>query len=59
LENRKTSDKVGTDALVDSGAGGKFIDKTYAIDNGFELKPLRNSVKVYKVDYTPNKKLIL
>src|ERR1700728_3731798 len=43
------------EALLDSGASGKFIDENYARDIRAEKKDLRNPIKVYNVDGTPNK----
>ena len=44
-----------TEALLDSGASGKFIDKYYARDIHMEKKDLCKPIKVYNVDSTPNK----
>jgi predicted aspartyl protease len=41
-------------ALVDSGAGGNFIDKEFA-EKHFKLLPLTENISVYNVDGTPNK----
>ena len=43
------------EALLDSGASGKFIDENYARDIHVEKKDLRKPIKVYNVDGTPNK----
>jgi hypothetical protein len=42
-------------ALVDSGAGGNFIDATFARLMKLERTPLEQSLKVYNVDGTRNK----
>ena len=47
---------VGVMALVDSGAGGNFIDKTFAKHMGFETEKLDKPLRVYNVDGTKNKK---
>lgn len=46
---------VETLALVDSGAGGMFIDKQFAQNNKIPLTPLTTSIPVYNVDGTLNK----
>ena len=43
------------EALLDSGASGKFIDEDYATDLHVEKKDLRKPIKVYNVDGTLNK----
>jgi len=43
-------------ALIDSGAGGKFIDQNYARSLDLPTIPLRKPLKVLNVDGTPNKK---
>ena len=43
------------EALLDSGASGKFIDEDYARDIHVEKKDLRKPITVYNVDGTPNK----
>ena len=45
---------VETSALIDSGAGGKFIDQNFA--QKFEIHKLDQPLKVYNVDGTENKK---
>jgi Retroviral aspartyl protease len=56
--------KVGTDkgkdvdtkALLDSGAGGIFMDHRFASKNDIQLHPLTKPISVQNVDRTPNKK---
>lgn len=43
-------------ALVDTGAGGKFINQNFAHRKGYPLKTLDKLLAVYNVDGTPNKK---
>ena len=43
------------EALLDSGASGKFIDEDYARDIHVKKKDLRKPIMVYNVDGTPNK----
>lgn len=50
----KNVDKIH--ALVDTGAGGKFIDQGFAQRKGYLLKTLDKPLAVYNVDGTPNKK---
>jgi hypothetical protein len=51
-ENRKES--VETLALIDSGAGGMFIDQNYA--KNFKIQKLDKPLMALNVDGTPNKK---
>ena len=46
---------VETLALIDSGAGGKFIDQNFAKKEGLKMKDLENPLTVYNVDGTLNK----
>ena len=41
-------------ALVDSGAGGIFLDKKFALENKIALTPLDKPILVYNVDGTEN-----
>ena len=50
---RKTVKTLG---LIDSGAGGKFIDQNFAKEEKLETKNLENPLVVYNVDGTLNKK---
>ena len=43
------------EGLLDSGAGGKFIDSDYARDIHAWKKDLKKPISVYNVDGTPNK----
>ena len=53
----RTSHKtVKTEALIDSGAAGNFIDFNYAKRNDLSLVPLEKPITVYNVDGTENKK---
>jgi len=47
---------VEVKALVDSGAGGKFIDQNYAKKLKLKLKKLKKKIPVFNVDGTPNKR---
>ena len=46
---------VETTALIDSGAGGKFIDQNYATKLGLEPRKLDKELRVRNVDGTLNK----
>ena len=45
---------IETRALVDSGAGGTFIDGAYAATQNIPVSPLLNPIPVFNVDGTPN-----
>lgn len=47
---------IVTSALIDTEAGGAFIDTQFAKQNNMKLKPLLCPLAVYNVDHTPNKK---
>ena len=47
---------VETLALIDSGAGGKFIDQTYVRKLGIEVQKLEQPLIARNVDGTQNKK---
>ena len=49
-----TNKTVETPAMIDCGAGGKFIDQSYA--RHFEVKKLDQPYRVYNIDGTENKK---
>ena len=49
----KTIETLG---LIDSGAGGKFIDQNFTKEEGLKTKDLENPLVVYNVDGTLNKK---
>jgi len=46
--------KVETIALVDSGAAGIFIDRSFAEENKLEMVPISKRITVYNVDGTEN-----
>ena len=56
LQSDEIEEPVGVMALVDSGAGGNFIDKTFARLMGFETEKLDKPLRAYNVDGTKNKK---
>ena len=47
---------IETLGLIDSGAGGKFIDQNFAKEEKLETKDLEKPLVVYNVDGTLNKK---
>jgi hypothetical protein len=47
---------VETLGLIDSGAGGKFIDQNYARMAGFKIHKLDTPLRAYNVDGTENKR---
>jgi hypothetical protein len=55
-ELQKNNKTVDLEALLDSGAGGLFIDETFARRNDFVLHRLPRPLNVYNVDGTSNKK---
>ena len=52
-EENKTIETLG---LIDSGAGGKFIDQNYAKTLGLETKLLSKPITARNVDGTENKR---
>jgi len=53
-ESQKDRKPVELKALLDSGAGGLFIDENFAIRNGFVLHELPKPLNAYNVDGTKN-----
>ncbi|KAI5116943.1 hypothetical protein M0805_001499 [Coniferiporia weirii] len=45
---------VSTNALIDSGAEGKFIDTKFVIKHRIPTRPLQQLIQVRNVDRTPN-----
>ena len=46
---------VETKALLDTGAGGKFIDQNFVRNQKIKTKNLEHPIEVFNVDGTPNK----
>ena len=46
---------IETKALLDTGAGGKFIDQNFVRQLHLKTQNLESPIKVYNVDGTPNK----
>ena len=55
-KHNQNNTTVETLALIDSGAGGTFIDQNYVRKIGYKLTELETPVKAYNVDGTENKK---
>ena len=51
---RSRTETVPTDALIDSGAEGNFIDQDLVDNNGLKTFSLERKVNVYNVNGTPN-----
>jgi hypothetical protein len=50
------NETINLKALLDSEAGGLFIDETFVKNNDFILYELPGSLNIYNVDGTTNKK---
>src|SRR6202044_2515306 len=48
--------EIVEEGFLDCGAGGKFINQNYARNKGIKLNALREPIRVYNVDGTPNKR---
>jgi hypothetical protein len=46
---------IETTTLLDTGAGGKFIDQNFVRNQRIETKELKYAIEVFNVDGTPNK----
>jgi Retroviral aspartyl protease len=47
---------IKTTTLLDTGAGGKFIDQNFIQNQKIETKKLKYPIEVFNVDGTPNKR---
>jgi Retroviral aspartyl protease len=47
---------IETTTLLDTGAGGKFIDQNFVQNQKIETKELKYPIEVFNVDGTPNKR---
>ena len=54
-----TDQTIKTQALVNSGAGGTFIDGAYAAAQNILVSLLLNPIPVFHVDGTPNQQGLL
>jgi Retroviral aspartyl protease len=46
---------IKTTTLLDTGAGGKFIDQNFVWNQKIETKELKYPIKVFNIDGAPNK----
>ena len=56
ISGKTEKETVKTLALIDSGAGGEFIDQNYAKNSGLDIQQLEKPLKVFNVDGTSNKR---
>ena len=56
IQNNQRKETAETPALLDSGAGGIFIDQNHAWKMKYQLTELKTLVKAYNVDGTENKR---
>jgi len=50
ISGKTDKENVNTPGLLDSGAGGKFIDQNYARKSGFKIQQLEQPLKAFNVD---------
>ena len=55
LKTTDTMEESSTEALVDTGATGDFIDRDFVTNNKLPTRKLSEPVPVYNVDGSPNK----
>jgi len=55
ISGKTEKEIVETLALIDSRAGGEFIDQNYARNSGLDIQQLEKPLKVFNVDRTSNK----
>ena len=48
--------EIVDEGFLDCGAGGKFIDQNYTRKKGIKMRTLKEPIRVYNVDGTPNKR---
>jgi len=56
ISEKFEKENVNTPRLLDSRAGGKFIDQNYARKSGFKIQQLEQPLKAFNVDGTENKR---
>ena len=56
IKHDESKETIKTLGLLDSGAGGEFIDQNYAKKAGFEIKKLDKPLRALNVDGTKNKR---
>ena len=56
IESKRNKEKIiEMKALLDTGAGGKFIDQNFVLANGIRTHALETPITVYNVDGMKNK----
>ena len=55
LSEKNKERTIKTKALLDTGAGGKFIDQNFVLANSIRTQKLEKPITVYNVDGTKNK----
>jgi len=55
ISGKTEKENVDTPGLLDSRAGGKFIDQNYARKSGFKIQQLEQLLKAFNVDGMENK----
>ena len=55
LSKKNKERTVETKALLDTGAGGKFIDQNFVLANCIRTQKLEKPITIYNVDGTKNK----
>ena len=55
LSEKNKERTIETKALLDTGAGGKFVDQNFVLENGIRTQKLEKPITVYNVDGTKNK----
>ena len=56
ISSEKNEERIiKTKALLNTGAGGKFIDQNFVLANGIRTQKLEKPITVYNVDGTKNK----
>jgi len=53
-EGRNADRRFETNTLIDSGAGGTFIDKKFTQQNGIALIPIEKPIQFFNVDGMKN-----
>ena len=56
ISKKTEKENVNTPGLLDSKAGGKFIDQNYARKSGFKIQQLEQPLKAFNVDGMENKR---
>ena len=52
ISGKTEKENVDTPGLIDSRAGGKFIDQNYARKSGFRIQQLEQPLKAFNIDGT-------